>query len=207
MKTNKNYKYFHENNLCQESDQILIQDVSYRSSNLLSKLTEILSILLEKHAPIKSKNIRDNHALFMSKELSKIIMEKSKAQSKHLKWSSRENYVKYKKIKNKCNQRNQSKNVNTKEDKTSKVFSCAVKLLITNKGAIKIPITVNVLKQTKKPENEKEGFRIKANDLNKDEKLLVKIFNQHYINILERTPGSKSTREACNAKPKKRGSE
>ena len=47
----------------------------------------------------------------MSKELSKTIMEKSKAQSKYLIWPSRENRVKYKQIKNKCNQRNQCKNI------------------------------------------------------------------------------------------------
>ena len=39
----------------------------------------------------------------MNKELSKAIMEKSKTRNKYLKWPSRENYVSYKKSKNKCN--------------------------------------------------------------------------------------------------------
>ena len=39
----------------------------------------------------------------MTRELSKAIMEKLKTRSKYLKWPSRENYVSYKKSKNKCN--------------------------------------------------------------------------------------------------------
>lgn len=35
--------------------------------------------------------------------------------------------------------------------------------------------------------NKKDKFHIKANDLIKDDKLLVEIFNQHYINIVEKT--------------------
>ena len=37
----------------------------------------------------------------MTKELSKAIMEKSKSRNKYLKWPSRENYVSYKKSKDK----------------------------------------------------------------------------------------------------------
>ena len=39
----------------------------------------------------------------MNKELSKIIMNKSRIKNKYLKWPFRENYLAYKKIKNKCN--------------------------------------------------------------------------------------------------------
>ena len=69
-------------------------------SDLYSKLTEILSIFLDKHIPIKIKGIGRNHAhSFMNKELSEILMEKSKARNKYLKLPSKENYEKYKKIK------------------------------------------------------------------------------------------------------------
>ena len=39
----------------------------------------------------------------MNKELSEVIMNKSRIKNKYLKWPSRENYLAYKKIKNKCN--------------------------------------------------------------------------------------------------------
>ena len=51
----------------------------------------------------KKKKIRGNHAPFMNKYLSKIIMQNSKVQNKYLKWPSRKNFLTYKKVKNKCN--------------------------------------------------------------------------------------------------------
>ena len=39
----------------------------------------------------------------MNKELSKVIMNKSRIKNKYLKWPSRENYLAYKKMKKKCN--------------------------------------------------------------------------------------------------------
>ena len=49
------------------------------------------------HTPLKEKQIRGNHAPFMTKELSKAIMEKLKTRYKYLKSPSRENYVSCKK--------------------------------------------------------------------------------------------------------------
>ena len=71
--------------------------------NSFSKLTEILSETLNKHAPIKSKTVRGNQAPFMNRVISKNIMNKSRIKNKYLKWPSRENYLAYKRIKNKCN--------------------------------------------------------------------------------------------------------
>ena len=39
----------------------------------------------------------------MTKDLSKVIMSKSKAKNKYLNWPSRENFISYKRTKNKCN--------------------------------------------------------------------------------------------------------
>ena len=49
------------------------------------------------------KKIRGNHAPFMNKYLSKIIMQNSKVQNKYLKCPSRKNFLTYEKLKNKCN--------------------------------------------------------------------------------------------------------
>ena len=99
----RSYKTFNQKNFIYELDQKLIQGDIYRTENSYSKLTEILSETLNKHAPMKSKTVRGNHAPFMNKELSKSIMNKSRIKNKYLKWPSRENYLEYKKIKNKCN--------------------------------------------------------------------------------------------------------
>ena len=39
----------------------------------------------------------------MNKEFSKVIMNKSRLRNKYLKWPSRENFLAYKKVKNRCN--------------------------------------------------------------------------------------------------------
>ena len=63
------------------------------------KLSEIFNDILNYYAPLKEKQARGNHAPFMTKELSKAIMEKSKARNKYLKWPSQENNLSKKKKK------------------------------------------------------------------------------------------------------------
>ena len=53
--------------------------------------------ILHHHAPLKQKQIRRNHAPFMTKDLNKAIMNKSKAKNKYLR--ARANFVSYKRIK------------------------------------------------------------------------------------------------------------
>ena len=125
--------------------------------------------------------IRGNHAPFMTKELSKAIMEKSKTRNKYLKWPSRENYVSYKKSKNKCNSlTKKTKKIFFKEATedgimSNKKFWSTVKPFFTNKGCISNNF-VSV---------EKDGDPIS------NEEELVELFNQNYINIAENFSGKK----------------
>ena len=98
----RNFKGFNENIFCHELDLTLLKGEIYKSEDPYSKLTEIFQEILRKHAPLKSKQVRGNHAPFMDKELSKVIMNKSRLRNKYLKWSSRENFLAYKKVKSKC---------------------------------------------------------------------------------------------------------
>ena len=60
--------------------------------------------ILNHHTPLKQKQVRGNHAAFMTKALSKAIMSKSKkTKNKYLNSPSRENFIPYKRTKNKCN--------------------------------------------------------------------------------------------------------
>ena len=97
----RNCKGFNENISYHELDQINQSEI-YQSEDPHSKLTEIFQEILQKHAPLKSKQVRGNHAPFMNKELSKVIVNKSRLRNKYLKWPSRENFLAYKKRKNKC---------------------------------------------------------------------------------------------------------
>ena len=52
----------------------------------------MFSEVLNYHTPLKQKSVRGYHAPFITKELSKAIMTKSKIGS-YVKWPSRENFV------------------------------------------------------------------------------------------------------------------
>ena len=114
----------------------------YRSDDPYLNLTEIFSSILNKHAPIKSKKIRENQAPFMNKYLSKIIMQKSKVRSNYLKWPSRENFFTYKKVKHKCNslvrksKKGYFKNLSNANSLHSKSFWNAVQPFVLSKCAI-----------------------------------------------------------------------
>ena len=97
----------------------------------------------------------------MTIELSKAIMEKSKARNSYLKWPSRENYVSHKKSKNKCNSlTRKAKKLYFKE---ATKFWSTVKPFLTNRGCISNDF-ISI---------EKDG------ELISNEKELVEIFNEN----------------------------
>ena len=65
--------------------------------------TRTFQNVLNKHAPLKQNKERGNHAPFLTKDLSRAIMNKSKARDKYLEWPSRENFLAIKSAKNLCN--------------------------------------------------------------------------------------------------------
>ena len=133
----------------------------------------------------------------MNKELSKAIMEKSRFRNRHLKYPSRENFLAYKNIKNKCNnllkqsKKKYIKDISNKGAATSKTFWNSVKPFITHKG-----IQTNESTTIEAEKNEQievkglyEKVDIKTKDLIKDEKILAEMSNEQYINITEKTSG------------------
>ena len=64
----------------------LLKGQIFKSEDPYSKLTEIFQEILQKHAPLKSKQVRGNYAPFMNKELRKVIVNKSRLRNKYLKW-------------------------------------------------------------------------------------------------------------------------
>ena len=139
----RSYKGFNENIFCNDLDQTLLKGEIYKSEDPYSKLTEIFQEILQKHAPLKSMQVRGSHALFMNKILSEVIMNKSRLRNKYLKWSSRETFLAYKKVKKKCNTltRKTKKRyfeyiAKNKNFAMSKTFWNTIRPFITNKGTI-----------------------------------------------------------------------
>ena len=79
-------------------------------------------MVLDKHAPIKNKKARGNDAPFMTMELSKTIMNRSKLRNRYTKWPSRENFLAFKEQKNICKNLNKK----TKKNYLSKITSNGV---------------------------------------------------------------------------------
>ena len=102
----------------------------------------------------------------MNKELSKVIRNKSRLRNKYPKWPSRENFLAYKKVKNKCNTLTRKTEkilqciAKNKNFATSKTFWHTIRPFITNKGT-----KSNENIQTKTEEN--QNIKIKNKNENK----------------------------------------
>ena len=97
-------------------------------------------MVLDKHTPIKNKIVRDNEAPFITKELSKAIMNRSKLKNRYAKWSSRENFLAFKEQKNiyknlnKKTKKNYFSKINSNGVMGNKQFWNTVKPFLTCKG-------------------------------------------------------------------------
>ena len=60
---------------------------------MYSTFTKLFRLVLDKHVRLKIKKLSGNQGPFMTKELSKAVMNKSKIRNKHQKCSSRETFL------------------------------------------------------------------------------------------------------------------
>ena len=87
----------------------MIQGEMYKYNNdMYSTFSDVFRSVLDRYTPLKMKMIRGNQGPFMTKQLSKAIMNRSKLRNRYIKWTSRENFLDYKKAKNTCNNLNKS---------------------------------------------------------------------------------------------------
>ena len=95
-----NYKKFNVKNFLGELDQEMIQGEIYKSNNdMYSTFSDVFRSVLDRHALLKRKTIRGNQGSFMTKQLSKAIVNRSKLRNRYIKWLSRDNVLDYKKAK------------------------------------------------------------------------------------------------------------
>ena len=64
-----------------------------------STFCDVFVSVLDRHAPLKRNMIRGNQGPFMTKQVTKAIMNRSKLRNRYIKWPSRENILDYKKVK------------------------------------------------------------------------------------------------------------
>ena len=87
----RNYKKFDVTNFLRNLDQKIIQCEMYKYNNdMYSIFSDVFRSVLDRFAPLKRKMIRGNQGPFMTKQLSKAIMNRSKLRNRYIKWPSRE---------------------------------------------------------------------------------------------------------------------
>ena len=177
----RDFKKFDENKFLNEISAINFDDEFARENmEKYDVLSSRFGSVLDKHAPLKSKKVRGNQKPFVTKELSKSIMKRSRLRTKYNKWKSRENFVAYRLAKRECDiltEKAKSQyfsNATSKGLMTNKEFWKVMKPALTNKGIISSDAIIL----------EENG------ELVSDESRLVEIFNDHYINIVESTMGA-----------------
>ena len=78
----RNYKFFNNNNFRND----FLQAIQYEGNLNIGceQLEQLFMITLNKHAPQKTRFVRANNSPFMSKELYKAIMVRSRLRNKNL---------------------------------------------------------------------------------------------------------------------------
>ena len=175
----RKYKTFKESSFLHELDQELLKGDMYKNNrDMFSSFTETFRRVLDKHAPLKTKRVRGNQSPFMTKELSKEAMNKSKTRNKYIKWPSGENFLVMKRAKNYCNNLTRATKKNFFHRVTKSGFANNKKFWITVKPFLRHFLT-------------NDNISTKVNDdLVTDKTRLANLFNLHYINIVENTSGA-----------------
>ena len=119
----RNYKKFDVTRFIRDLEQEIIEGEIYKYNNdMYSTFCDVFRSVLNRHAPLERKIIRGNQGPFMTKQLSKTIMNRSKLRNGYIKWPSRENFLDYKKAKNTCNNLNKFAKKSYFDKVTSKRF-------------------------------------------------------------------------------------
>ena len=138
---------------------------------------------LNKHAPLKKKFLRHNSNPFMTKDLRKQIMVRSKLRNIFNKNRDYENWFKYKRQRNLClnllrkTKKSFYKSLDEKEVSDNKVFWKNVKPFFSDKGVNSSKIT-----QSKK-------ITVEKNSIIVDENKIANIMNNCCINITKTLKG------------------
>ena len=107
-----------------------------------SALTNTFSLIVEKHAPLKKKIVKGNHAPFITKDLRKAIYTRSKLRNKFIKNPTEFNEKLYKGQLNKCvlirkkSIKKYFSNITSKGIVTNRDFWRTMKPFLTNKGCL-----------------------------------------------------------------------
>ena len=193
-------KNIHYGNFKSFDEQKFIADVNNADFSLeidnpnenYSTLANTFSLIAEKHAPLKKKivlPVSPNHAPFITKDLRKAIYTRSKLRNKLIKNPTGVNEQLYKRQRNKFvlirkkSIKQYFSNITSKGKVTNREFWKIMKPFLTNKGCLD---NCDIVLRS-------------DNKMITDDKRLAKLFNEHYINIVERSSGLKPEKIVCHS--------
>ena len=176
----RSYKKFDEKKFL--SDVKLAKfDVGKDPKQAYDNLVCIFRKLVDKHAPLKTKVLRGNSAPFMTRELKKGIYTRTRLKKRYNKNPTKENELNFKRQRNKCValRKKAIKQHFKKATETGPVsnrdFWNLVKPFLSNKGGL-AGNDISLVKNDKIVTEDRE---------------LAEIFNDHNINIVEKSSGDK----------------
>ena len=157
----------------------MIKAKFYKEKNMYESFSDTFKAIVNKHPPLKEKIVRGSNVPFMTKELRKAILNRSRLKKKYQDWSSRENFKNWKRQKNKRNKlcrkvtKDHFKTTTESSLNSNNKFWQFVKPFLTKKGVFGIDF-ISIKKDNQFIDNEID---------------LVEMFNSHYINIVENMTG------------------
>ena len=143
-----------------------------------AEFCDTFKTILDKHAPLKLKVLRGNHAPFITKELSKGIMTRSRLKNKFNRHRTKENWNAYKIQRNNCVQL-RIKAIKSYFEQNTKVLMSVISYFGKQSddfSAVRVPNDIIL---------EENG------DLIKNKENISDILIDFYINIVEKNPDKK----------------
>ena len=177
----RSYKNFQADAFLNDVRDLDLQPRENDPDHFYCCLTNRFRALVDKHAPLKTRILRGNTAPFMNKDLQKAIYIRSNLKKKFNELGTRESELKYQKQRNKC--------VSLRKKAIKAHFKKA-----TEKGVVSNSDCWNLVKPFLSNKGGLSGNDIalvKEGKLITDDQALTEIFNDHYVNIVEKTSGKK----------------
>ena len=168
----RNYKNYNHFEFSNELRSELNNDVT--SNNNYNNFQNILCNVLEKYAPLKRKHLRANNSPFMTKQLRKMIMNRSRYKNAYFKSKTTENWEKYRKLRNDCVsltkkvKREYFANLNINSVNDNKTFWRTVKPFFTDKSKKSSKIIL-----------------VENNEIIMDNKHNAEVMNDYFVNITQ----------------------
>ena len=168
----RDYRNYTKSSFHQELSRAISMQNLYDVSN--DKFVEITMEILDKHVPLKQKYVRANQGPFMTKELQKAIMVRSKLKNRSNKLKTESSYEEYKKQRNICTyllrkaKRDYYSTLNPCRITDNKKFWKTVKPLFCDKSITKESITL-----------------VEKDEIIQDEKIISETFNSFFSNAVK----------------------